>query len=85
MKKIVIEIADDDYNRINSYPDGKTFYPITARLYKAVKDGTPLEKLIDDIQCKIMHESCYIPDASEAVGMSKAIGIIEKYTKECEE
>ena len=44
MKKIVIEIADDDYNRINSYPDGKTFYPITARLYKAVKDGTPLPK-----------------------------------------
>ena len=43
--QIVIDIVDDDYNRINSYPDGKTFYPITARLYKAVKEGIPLPKL----------------------------------------
>jgi hypothetical protein len=56
-KKIVIEIANDDYDRIKSYPDGTTFYPITARLYKAVKDGTPLEEHCD---------SCiYIPTESE--------------------
>lgn len=53
MKKIVIEIADDDYNRINSYPDGTTFYPITARLYKAVKDGTPLNDVFDKIKAEI--------------------------------
>ena len=41
--KLIIDIVDDDYNRINSYSDGKTFYPITARLYKAVKGGIPLK------------------------------------------
>lgn len=39
MKEIVIKISDDDFNRIESYRDGHTLYPITARLYKAVKHG----------------------------------------------
>lgn len=45
--RIVIDIVDDDYNRINSYPDGRTFYPIPARLYKAVKNGIPHETVTE--------------------------------------
>lgn len=79
--KLIIEIDEDLYEKNLIGLDANDVWDIRC----AIKNGTPLEKLIDDIQCKIMHESCYIPDASEAVGMSKAIGIIEKYTKECEE
>lgn len=67
MKKIVIEIADDDYNRINSYPDGTTFYPITARLYKAVKDGTPLAEWLNDYKRFLEQKTCEDDISRQAV------------------
>lgn len=82
--KLIIEIDKERYRDIQRIAKVQS-YMRTQTAEQIIANGTPLEKLIDDIQCKIMHESCYIPDASEAVGMSKAIGIIEKYTKECEE
>lgn len=54
MKKIVIEITEDDYNSINLFPDRKTLYPITERLFKAVNNGTPLEEHCDS--CVFYHE-----------------------------
>jgi hypothetical protein len=81
--QIVIDIVDDDYNRINSYPDGTTFYPITARLYKAVKDGAPLNEVLDKIRDEIEQK---IPNVEYDIGngLAIAISIIDKYRKEQE-
>ena len=40
--QIVIEIDEEDYNRLKEMP--YVFDSLTSRLYRAVKDGTPLPK-----------------------------------------
>ena len=40
--KIVIDIDDEDYKRIQDIPD--VFNSLTSRTYSAIKNGTPLPK-----------------------------------------
>ena len=40
--KTVIDIDEEDYNRIKDIPDA--FDSLTSRVYKAIKNGTPLSK-----------------------------------------
>ena len=50
--QVVIDINDNEYMSIQSYPNNNTSYPITLNLYEAVRNGTPLPKghgrLIDE-------------------------------------
>lgn len=77
--QIVIDIIDDDYNRINSYPDGRTFYPITARLYKAVKDGTPLPKGHGDL---IDKKVAFMKVGAYLDGYDKGLEVLDKIRAE---
>ena len=43
MAKLVIEISDEDYNRIKDIPDA--FDSLTSRAYKAIKMGTVVEEI----------------------------------------
>lgn len=51
--KIVIDIPERKYNAIKKLKDTETSYPTTLELYKAVKDGKPFPKVIDDIKKEI--------------------------------
>ena len=42
--QVVIDINDNEYRSIKSYPNNNTSYPITLHLYEAVRNGTPLPK-----------------------------------------
>ena len=42
--KLVIEINENEYIGIKSFPNGNTSYPWTLHLYDAVRNGTPLPK-----------------------------------------
>ena len=46
--QIVIEIPDEDYNRIKDMPDA--FNSLTSRAYKAIKNGKELNKYLMDKQ-----------------------------------
>ena len=52
MAQLIIELPDEDYNRIKDIPDA--FDSLTSRAYKSIKNGTPLPKghgrLIDSEQ-----------------------------------
>ena len=41
---IMIEISGADYARIKLYKKGHTLYPLSVRLYEAIKHGKPLPK-----------------------------------------
>ena len=45
MKKLIIEISDDDYNLIQSFEKECTNYPITLRLYEAVKNSSEFDDI----------------------------------------
>lgn len=49
--KIVIDMLDKDYRFIKNSRNGVTSYPVTLRLYEAIRNGTPIlrgdEKLAD--------------------------------------
>lgn len=40
--KLVIDIDENEYIGIKSFPKGNTLYPLTLHLYDAVRNGTPL-------------------------------------------
>ena len=40
--QVVIDISDEDYKRIKDMPDA--FNSLTSRVYKSIKNGTPLPK-----------------------------------------
>ena len=40
--KLIIELLEEDYNRIKDMPDA--FDSLTSRTYKSIKNGTPLPK-----------------------------------------
>ena len=42
--KLVIEIGENEYIGIKSFPNSNTSYPWTLHLYDAVRNGTPLPK-----------------------------------------
>ena len=42
--QLVIEIDENEYIGIKSFPNGNTSYPWTLHLYDAVRNGTPLPK-----------------------------------------
>ena len=52
--------------------------------YSGTCVNTEQDKTIEDIKAEINDKSLNIPDASEYVGMQKAIAIIEKHTEEHE-
>ena len=43
--KLVIDINENEYLGIKNYPDNITSYPVTIHLYKAVRNGIPLDKI----------------------------------------
>lgn len=45
--KLVIEINENEYEGIKSFPNANTSYPWTLHLYDAVRNGTPLEEYCD--------------------------------------
>ena len=51
--KIVIDINENEYAGIKSFPDGNTSYPWTLHLYDAVRNGTPFDSVIGDIKAEI--------------------------------
>ena len=51
--KIVIEINENEYTGIKSFPNANTSYPWTLHLYDAVRNGIPLDKVIEDIKAEI--------------------------------
>ena len=50
--QIVIDIPDNDYEYIKLLHEGLTDYQTTLKLYRAIKNGTPLPK---GNKCKWMH------------------------------
>lgn len=55
--KIVIDIDEEDYNRIKDIPDA--FDSLTSRTYKAIKNGTPLPKHGRLIDADALNEAMY--------------------------
>lgn len=47
--KLIIDIDDNEYAGIKSFPDSNTSYPWTLHLYSAVRNGTPLTECKDAI------------------------------------
>ena len=43
MKKVMIEIPDDKYERIKGFADDVTDHQTTLMLYKAVRDGEVID------------------------------------------
>ena len=45
MVEIIVKLPDEDYDRIKDIPDA--FDSLTSRVYKSIKNGTPLPKCKD--------------------------------------
>ena len=52
--KIVIDIDKNEYIGIKSFPVGNTSYPWTLHLYDAVRNGTPLSEVLNEIKGEII-------------------------------
>ena len=47
--KLIIDINDNEYKGIKSFPKANTSYPWTLHLYDAVRNGTPLTECEDAV------------------------------------
>lgn len=56
MKKIVIELDNNEYIRIKECPNNITSYPVTIHLYDAVRNGIPLEEEFEKIKKNLNEE-----------------------------
>lgn len=57
--KLIIELLEQDYNRIKDIPDA--FDSLTSRAYKSIKNGTPIPEALAPLITKL------IEDAKEGV------------------
>ena len=80
--EMVIKIPEEDFKRIESYQDGRTLYPISARLYKAVKDGKTLPKghdIIDGTELnKYLDDLIYAEQKIKFDGYETRTDIVER-------
>ena len=67
--KIVIDIDDEDYKRIQDIPD--VFNSLTSRAYSAIRNGTPLPKG----HGRLIDESDLMPDSDYEDGLFYAVSI----------
>ena len=74
--KLIIEINENEYEGIKSFPNANTSYPWTLHLYDAVRNGIPLK----DIKAEIK----FLIDAPGGsydfhAGLGRALMIIDKH------
>ena len=69
--KLVIEIDENEYIGIKSFPNSNTSYPWTLHLYDAVRNGTPLPKGHGDL----IDRSLLSPDSDYEDGLFYAVSI----------
>ena len=60
--KLLIDIDENEYKGIKSFPKANTSYPWTLHLYDAVRNATPYEERpsVDDV-CKILSDELGTP------------------------
>lgn len=80
--KLIIDINDNEYIGIKEYPDNVTSYPVTIHLYDAVKNGIPLDDVLDKIRTEIeqIEINGHIRDVEcFSAGINTALNVIDKY------
>lgn len=78
--KLIIDINENEYLGIKSFPISTTSYPWTLHLYEAVREGIPL----DDIKAEIEEEKYVGAQLSQFhkdcnYGLDLALEIINKH------
>lgn len=84
--KLIIDINDHEYIGIKQYPNNITSYPVTIHLYDAVRNGTPLDKIRDEIEAE-MNDLYRQPSIDQRTltiihACQRHIAIIDKYESE---
>ena len=80
--KLIIDINDNEYIGIKEYPDNVTSYPVTIHLYDAVKNGIPLDDVLDKIKEEIQENINYNKKMNYqgiVAGLLLTFDIIDKY------
>ena len=75
--QVVIDIPQDRYEYIKALNDGNTDYQTTLNLYKAIKNGTPLDDIKAEIKQVVEEEA---DDKRWSRGLHYALKIIDRHT-----
>lgn len=85
--KLIIDIPEEDFEWINTHLY-TTDFQTTKRLYESVRNGTPLDSVIEDIKAELTKD--YVDDNPDnfrytTVMLKDVLAIIDKYKAESEE
>lgn len=82
--KLIIDIPENEYIGIKSFPNANTSYPWTIHLYDAVKNGIPLENIKAEIErgSKLLCVGSF--EKGIAKGLKVALEIIDKHIGDTE-
>lgn len=77
--KLIIDINENEYLGIKSFPDSTTSYPWTLHLYEAVRNGTQLNDIKAEILDYMTEDAMEDYDYGHNDGLERALKIIDKH------